>query len=402
MFEFHDLANIFPMMSAIEFDALKADMLEHGYRKDSPIVLFEGKILDGRNRYNAAQELGIKAEYIKFNHGGNPLDLVVSRNLHRRHLSESQQAACAAEMANMTKADAGRRGAAATANLQLPKDGMATQSQAAEMFNISPRIVASAKKVQRKSKKLFEQVKTGKITINKAVKKINQAERDKKRKRDAKRGAKVATPDNVTLLHGDFLECMAKLPDNSVDLIFTDPPYDEDHVVCYGKLAQEAARVLRVGGSLVAYAGHYALPTILSDMSQHLRYWWMIALKHGGASARLPGKWVIVEWKPLVWFVKEGRDESLRDYVIDLFESKPPDKEAHDWQQDTSEAEYYIRQLSSEGGLVVDPFVGSGTTIIAAHNIGRIAWGCDSDIDRLNVARKRVADATRNAIQTNN
>lgn len=389
--KFHEYANIFPMMSAVEFDALKSDMLEHGYRKGSPIVLLDGKILDGRNRYNAAQELGVKAEYIKFNGGGNPLDFVISSNLHRRHLSESQRAAIAAELANMTKADAGKRGSAATANLQLPKDGKVTQTDSAKMLNVSPRMVAAAKKVQHKSKKLFDQVKTGKITVNKAIKEIDRAKRDAARKRDAKRGAKAVTPDNVILLHGDFLECMATLPDNSVDLIFTDPPYDESHVVCYGQLAKEAARVLRVGGSLVAYAGHYALPSILNDMGQYMRYWWMIALKHGGASARLPGKWVIVEWKPLVWFVKENLKNF--GYTIDLFESKPPTKNEHDWQQDTSEAEYYIRQLSSEGGLVVDPFVGSGTTLIAARNIGRVAWGCDSDIDRLNVARKRIADA---------
>lgn len=196
---------------------------------------------------------------------------------------------------------------------------------------------------------------------------------------------------SIILKFGPFIEAMKSLENESVSLIFTDPPYDAESIPLYGLLAQEAARVLKPGGGLIAYAGHYALPQILTDMSEYLRYWWMISLKHSGNSARLPGKWVMVGWKPLVWFVKGGRFNN--EYIADFFEtSKQPDKILHDWQQDVSEAAYYVEYLTEPGELVCDPFLGSGTTLLAAKKLGRRVWGCDIDEEKVNIARGRLHD----------
>ena len=56
------------------------------------------------------------------------------------------------------------------------------------------------------------------------------------------------------------METLGKnIPDNSIDLIFTDPPYNEASLSLYGDLAKLAERVLKPGGSLITYVGHYAL-----------------------------------------------------------------------------------------------------------------------------------------------
>ena len=102
--EYHEYANLFPMMSAGEFDSLLSDMARNGYDETAPIVLCDGKILDGRNRYKAADELGIIPVYSEYT-GDDPLGYVVRHNLNRRHLSESQRAVIAARLANMTVDD---------------------------------------------------------------------------------------------------------------------------------------------------------------------------------------------------------------------------------------------------------------------------------------------------------
>lgn len=195
-------------------------------------------------------------------------------------------------------------------------------------------------------------------------------------------------PEGAEIVTGSFQQYMETLDDNSIDLIFTDPPYDEDSIPMYGELAELAQRKLKAGGSLIAYAGHYAMPKILPLMTPYLRFWWLLALKHGGGSARLIGKNVFVEWKPLLWFVKEKRWNS--EYIADFFQSSAPTKTEHDWQQDTSEAEYYIEHLTAMGDLVVDPFCGSGTTILAAQKLGRRGLGIEIDKDNANVARHRL------------
>ena len=88
--EFHEVASIFPMMGLQEFEELKSDIEANGLLE--PIWLYENRIIDGRNRYLACQELGLKPKFRKWNAvngNGDLLSFVVSLNLKRRHLNAS-------------------------------------------------------------------------------------------------------------------------------------------------------------------------------------------------------------------------------------------------------------------------------------------------------------------------
>jgi len=84
--EFHPLANIFPLVEGTEFDELMADIREHGLH--APIVVYEDKILDGRNRYRACLAAGIEPTFTAYT-GDDPISYVISLNLRRRHLDEA-------------------------------------------------------------------------------------------------------------------------------------------------------------------------------------------------------------------------------------------------------------------------------------------------------------------------
>jgi hypothetical protein len=97
--QFHPLADIFPLMEGEEFDALVADIKAN--RLQDKIVLYEGMILDGRNRYRALRALGASPEEIREQvcvtpscidaHHGGPAAYVISANIHRRHLTAEQK-----------------------------------------------------------------------------------------------------------------------------------------------------------------------------------------------------------------------------------------------------------------------------------------------------------------------
>src|ERR1700760_4085852 len=88
--KFHPLANLFPMLTDAELDDLGEDMRQNG--QVETVKLHRGMILDGRNRYTAAGKkgLGVRTELFQGS-DHEALGWVVSKNLKRRHLNESQR-----------------------------------------------------------------------------------------------------------------------------------------------------------------------------------------------------------------------------------------------------------------------------------------------------------------------
>jgi hypothetical protein len=89
-----------------EFGELVGDIRAHGLVQ--PIVRFEGKILDGRNRYRACQHVGVEPRYVEWD-GESPTAYVLSLNLHRRHLTDGQRAMIAVEALPLFEAEARER-----------------------------------------------------------------------------------------------------------------------------------------------------------------------------------------------------------------------------------------------------------------------------------------------------
>lgn len=153
--EFHPVAEIFPLIEGQEYQQLVDDVRTHGLRE--PITLHpDGRIFDGRNRYRACVEAGVDPRTEKWAGDGDPLPFIISRNVHRRHLTESQRALVAARIADM------RQGA----RTDLAPIGATSQQHAADMMRVSRRQVQRAKKViKRGTSKLIAAIEQGDITI---------------------------------------------------------------------------------------------------------------------------------------------------------------------------------------------------------------------------------------------
>ena len=103
----HPAAALFPLMKGPEFGLLVEDIDEHGLRE--PVVMHQGLVLDGRNRLRACEIAGKEPRFVEWDGVGSPLAFVLSRNLHRRHLSESQRAMIAARAREMFEEEAAER-----------------------------------------------------------------------------------------------------------------------------------------------------------------------------------------------------------------------------------------------------------------------------------------------------
>ena len=168
-YDFHELADLFPLMEGPAFDVLVDDIKANGLQQ--PITLLDDRILDGRNCYRACKAAGIEPHF-KTYEGGDPLRFIVSANLHRRHLKAGQRAMIAARLANLHN---GQRADYAAAS-QICKP--VTQAQAAELMNVSPRSVAHAKTVQeRGSAELQKAVDAGEISPSRAALEITPTQK---------------------------------------------------------------------------------------------------------------------------------------------------------------------------------------------------------------------------------
>lgn len=186
--EFHPVANIFPLLQGLEFEALKADIEANGLIE--PIWLHpDGRIIDGRNRYRACNETGAEPKFEVYQGGLSTFELlafVMSLNFHRRHLSSSQLAAIAAEILPDLEKEARerqgeRRDLTSVKDFTEVKMDMGdlwqadqerkvqrATEQAAQLFNTNHKYVSDAKKLKEQAPTLFEQVKSGEMSIPQA------------------------------------------------------------------------------------------------------------------------------------------------------------------------------------------------------------------------------------------
>ena len=103
--QYHEVANIFPLMQGDEFEELKSDIKANGLLE--PIWLhYDGSIIDGRNRYRACIETEVEPKFRTWNGEGSLVSFVVSMNLHRRHMNSGQRAAASLEALPMLEAEA--------------------------------------------------------------------------------------------------------------------------------------------------------------------------------------------------------------------------------------------------------------------------------------------------------
>lgn len=166
-YKFHPLSEFFPMLPAEEFDELKASIGEIGQRE--PIVLYEDQILDGRNRYEACQQLGIEPKVEQLNGKIDPLALVVAANLRRRHLNGPQRIAILRKIyPPVADGGVGRNRSTRTGEPISKAGTPTTRKELAGLAGTSPRTVEKYDTLQRDAPDLAKQVEAGEATLHKA------------------------------------------------------------------------------------------------------------------------------------------------------------------------------------------------------------------------------------------
>ena len=161
----HPYANLFPMMDSAAFAVLADDIKRRGLLH--PITIYQGKVLDGRNRLKACRKVGVQPRFTEFK-GRDPLGHVVSLNLQRRHLTESQRAMLGLDILPRLEQEAKSRQRMGKEKLPDPKRAGQARDHAARLFKVSGRYIQDAKKIANKAPDLCEKVRDALITLPEA------------------------------------------------------------------------------------------------------------------------------------------------------------------------------------------------------------------------------------------
>lgn len=166
---FHPLSNIFPLLEGEEFDALVDDIKQRGLRQ--AVTLYEGLIVDGRNRARACEAAGVECRYEPLPPDVDVVGFVISMNVPRRHLTDSQRAYVAAKLSSIGWG--GDRSKSPNGDLKT--------AEAAQRLGVAKRAVERARVVRdRAVVELQDALERGHIPVSTAAALAELSEKDQR------------------------------------------------------------------------------------------------------------------------------------------------------------------------------------------------------------------------------
>src|SRR5262245_22638550 len=403
-------------LQPIELAELEASLKSEGCRE--PLAIWQGLLIDGHNRYQICQRAGIEfktrnvdfadREYVKL--------WIETNQLGRRNLTDDQRTAIwdsiRERRSDLAKRERAAKGGKTSTNSYStdPKtvkekhlsDNVSDKSEpkadtraaVAKEAKLPERKLRDFAALKKKAPAAAKRVRDGKTTIKEEKRALKEGDRKKRRSQAATTGQAAPVATSLYALHcGDISSGMDELDASSVNVIITDAPYPAEYLPLYEVLAEKSKRVLKSGGLCVVMCGQSYLPDIYAMMSRHLTYHWTAAyLTPGGQAVQQFPRKVNTFWKPLLVYSNGPYDGK---WFGDVTKSavNDNDKEHHDWGQSVSGMLDVVSHFSEEGDVVLDPFVGAGTTGVACLKLKRRFIGIDKDEENIAISRGRLVNA---------
>lgn len=436
-YEIHPAANLFPMLDEKRLKELADDIKANGQK--IAIQILDGQIIDGRNRAKACEIAGVAPQFETIQ-CENPYWYVWSLNGNRRDLPDltraiafmgCQDAATTYEQAK-AEAEAKRREAIEEKRKDQPApnpsginqhsderlDGRNSSAHPTERTRddtnrtahalakqagvgraIMEKAISIAKFDQKHGTRYVEQVRAGAIRPTKAlteVRKANLAEKTKAQVADVA----ATLPVIYCAQAQDFL---AGIEDGSVDLLLTDPPYETDVEDMPGFIASwlpTALRKIKPTGRAYICIGAYPseLAAYLNAISaqSHMTLANVLVWTYRNTLGPSPKTQYKLNWQAVLYLI--GPESGPLDCPVmteqfSVMDINAPDGRQgdryHPWQKPLEIGDRFVRHATKHGDIVIDPFACTGTFLLAAAQLGRIAKGCDIDPRAIAIAQSR-------------
>jgi len=443
---------LIPPIAKDEFDLLKESIVTSGVRE--PILTWQGVIIDGHNRYAICQKYNIPFETkeLSFADEDEAVVFIIKNQLGRRNLTDFNKVNLALQLENVFKDIANKNKENAIKKAQQFNPNLAgkiseelflpnlaktinTREEIAKIAGVGYGTIYKVKKIKDNAVEEIKQElskQDGKISIN-AAEAISSLPKDEQKKiineldekeiiRKAKE-IKQARKDNTKLLKKkeqniantvadisdnppvikimDCRDYLQTIPDNSIDLLLTDPPYstDVDNIAEFANSwLTGALKKVKPTGRAFIFIGAYPveIKAYLDILLKQDKFILDSPLIWSYKNTHLlpPKNKYNLNYQVILHLYSEGskplQHNNITSETFAVQEFNAPDgrlaNRFHHWQKPMPLAEQLVRQSTERGEKVLDLFACTGTFLIAASKLGRIAEGCEIDKENAKIA----------------
>jgi DNA modification methylase len=409
-----EFKKLIPALTAEEFKQLEENILKDGIR--DPLVLWNGYLIDGHNRYQIAFKHGLEYKTIdkEFEDQSEVKEWMINNQFGRRNLSNYQRSVLALELESVfskrAKEQQGQRNDIKPTLAESKP--IETRKELAKVANVSHGTLDKVKKIQAvATPEVKAQLSTGEISINQVYQDIKKEEKKinfEQKKSEFEKEIKLINTNQIIIL-GDSIEVLPTLENNSFDLLLSDPPYGmdfksgwnnkekiandkiEDTIDLFENVLKEVVPLLKEDAHFYLFGNIDFLPEIKPIIKKYLTLksiliWDRKIIGMGDLKSYGFSYDIIYFGYNKIWKDLNG----TRDKDILSFNRVTPSANIHPTEKPIDLLEYLIKKSTNENDKILDPFAGGGSTLIACKNTNRLATGIEIDENYFNLINKKI------------
>ena len=414
--EFKDLI---PPLTKEEFKQLENNCMSEGIREK--ILTWNGFIIDGHNRYEIATrwDLDFETESKHFDNEEAVKEWMILNQFGRRNLSNYQRSVLALELEDVfsnkakEKQKGGQGGVLLKQNSAEAKP-IETRKELSKVASVSHDTIAKVKKIQEKApEEVKAKLRTGEVSINAAYKEIKKEEKKAEYKEKVLQ-ERVETKVSDNIKNGDSLKILETLEDGCIDVVLTDPPYGinyvsnrsifDDAITKRGllndgkkeafKLLDKTCEILQRKTANNAHLYFFCSWSVFSDFEKIISKYFTIKTpivwdKGNKGSGDLDNDWGN-QTEIILYCVKGKKLVNTRRGNLISVSRLHTSKMVHPTQKPIELIKEILKVSVTDGDFVVDPFMGSGSTIKAANELKYKSLGIELDNEMFNIANNFI------------
>lgn len=413
-----DFKKLIPALTGEEYKQLEANILSEGVR--DPLVVWNGYLVDGHNRYAIANQYGLEYKTVskEFKDGNEAKLWMIDNQNGRRNLTDGWKY----KLQQIKKGillEKGKENMSSGGKLKegLPIMGkplMAhnTRQEIAKALDWSTGKVSRADVVFKKATpELEEKILNNEVTINQAYQEIKKEEKEQLKTQKAIEIIETVYESNCNIHHGDCLEYIKTIEDKSIDCLITDPPYGvdiqfgaydnqlsrkiandeniEDALSLLDKMLIEVKCKLKDNAHLYIFCNWKIYPEFSKIISNHFQIknviiWDKLFMGMGDLKGNYSSSYEMI--------IFAGGNREFLNRPKNIIQCRFNDERFHNTQKPIDLIKQLIENSTEVNELVFDPFLGSGSTVLASKQLKRNYIGCEIDEQNYKITLKRIQD----------